>query len=190
MLRNETGFWKAHAKVEKWDPEAVSWARRKSGLIAPGSSALGRLIAPEVCEWAGNILVNAGIQRMLNLLIGAGGQALTNSYARIGVGNGSGTAAAGDTDLSAAAGSANRWFQAMLATFPSLAAQTLTFKSDFASADGNFAWNEWGVDTGGAGTSTSGATVGAPLLNHKTSAALGTKASGSVWTFTATVTVS
>jgi hypothetical protein len=47
-----------------------------------------------------------------------GGQALTNTSSRIGVGNGAGTAAIGDTDLSAAAGSTNRWFQIMDATYP------------------------------------------------------------------------
>ena len=149
------------------------------------------LVPPDrVVEQTLNLLVNVGIQRLEDLLIGAGGQAYTNTYARLGTGNGSGTAAAGDTDLSAAAGSANRWFQAMLATFPSRSAQTLTFKSTFASADGNYAWNEWGIDQGGAGTSTSGATVGAPLLNHKTSAAMGTKASGAAWDLTATLAIS
>lgn len=189
---HETGYWKAHARVDKWSREQVGYCQRRSGIIAPGSADLALVVGrpEEVTEWEGNLLCNAGIQRMLDLLIAAGGQALTNTYARIGVGNGAGTAAAADTDLSASAGSANRWFQAMLATFPSRSAQTLTFKSDFASADGNFAWNEWGIDTGGAGAGTSGNTVGAPLLNHKTSAALGTKASGTVWTFTATVAIS
>lgn len=154
-------------------------------------SQLELLIPPDgIIEVEHNLLVNAGIQRLEDLLIGAGGQAYVNTYARIGVGNGSGTAAAGDTDLSAAAGSANRWFQSMAATFPSRAAQTLSFKSSYASADGNFVWNEWGIDQGGAGASTSGNTVGAPLLNHKTSAALGTKASGATWDFTATLVVS
>ena len=39
-------------------------------------------------------------------------------------------------------------------------------------------------------TVTSGATVNATLLNHKTSAALGTKASGATWAFTVTITLS
>lgn len=187
----ERASWKAHARVDKWDPEQVGWVKRRSGLVSPDGADMAALMRPsEVVEWEGNLLCNPGIQRMLDLLIGAGGQAMTNTWARIGVGNGSGTAAAGDTDLSAAAGAANRWFQAMMATFPSRAAQTLTFKSSYPSADGNFAWNEWGVDNGGAGASTSSATVGAPLLNHKTSAALGTKASGAVWDFTATVAIS
>lgn len=191
LLVPERASWKAHARVDKWDPDQVAWARRRSGLVSPIGPDLAALVKPsEVVEWEGNLLCNAGIARMEDLLIGAGGQAYTNTFARIGVGNGAGTAAATDTDLSAAAGSANRWFQAMLATFPSRSAQTLTFKSSYASADANFTWNEWAIDAGGAGTSTSSAVVGAPLLNHRTSAALGQKAVGAVWDFTGTVLLS
>jgi hypothetical protein len=172
-LEERVGIW------HLWDGQGLS------------GDQLALLVPPDdVVEREHNLLVNAGIQRLEDLLIGAGGQAYTNTYARTGTGNGSGTAAAGDTDLSAASGSANRWFQAMDATFPSRSAQTLTFKSTFASGDGNYAWNEWAWDQGGAGASTSGATVGAPLLNHKTSAALGTKASGATWAFTSTLVVS
>lgn len=183
--------WKARVQVSKWTPDQVYWARRRSGLLAPSGAQLRALVAPEeVITREHNLLVNAGIQRLLDLLIGAGGQAYTNSYARLGTGNGAGTAAAGDTDLSASSGSTNRWFQAMDATFPSRSSQTLTFKSTFGTGDGNFAWNEWGIDQGGAGSSTSGNTVGAPLLNHKTGAALGTKSNGTIWTLTATITPS
>lgn len=187
---SDWGLWRAHARVDKWSPDQVGWCQRRSGIMSPSSAELGLIVGrpDEVTEWEGNLLCNGGIQRMLDLLIGAGGQAMTNTWARLGVGNGAGTAAAGDTDLSASAGTSNRFFGAMLATFPSRSAQTLSFKSDYATGDANFAWNEWGVDNGGAGASTQGATVGAPLLNHKTSAALGTKASG-VWTLTATVAV-
>jgi hypothetical protein len=76
----------------------------------------------------------------------------------------------------------------MDATFPSTSAGVITFKSTFASADGNYAWNEWGIDIG-TPTVTSSATVAACLLNHKTSAALGTKTAGSSWAFTATITL-
>jgi hypothetical protein len=123
------------------------------------------------------------------LLNATGGQAATNTATRLGTGNGAGSAAIGDTDLGAAAGSANRWFNIMDATFPSVATNVLTAKSTFASADGNYAWNEWGLDIG-TPTVSSSATVNATLLNHKTSAALGTKASGSSWALTVTITIS
>lgn len=241
LLAPEGLTWRAHALVEKWDPDAVAWAEAQapkrlwtpsaadkvalSTLHArqalhrrgegPAVSAdeiararllwTGRLSAEQmralvgepfdVAEWAGNLLVNVGIQRLEDQLIDVASiVGYSNTVARIGTGNGAGTAAAGDTDLSASAGSANRWFQVMDATFPSRASQTLTFKSSFASADGNYAWNEWGIDGNGAAGSTNAVGANdathAALLNHKTSAALGTKASGAVWAFTTTLVVS
>jgi hypothetical protein len=58
----------------------------------------------------------------------------------------------------------------------------------FGTADGNFAWEEWGLDVGTA-TVTAGTTVNAVLLNRKV-ASNGTKASGQTWTATATITFS
>lgn len=232
----ERGHWKAHALVEKWDPDIVTWAEEMAPKRLRHANAddlaklahlharqtmrkhvdpidlanarmlwTGRLTGAQIqalagdpgetVDWSGNLLVNVGIQRLEDLLMGVGSiVGYSNTTARLGTGNGAGTAAAGDTDLSASAGSSNRWFQIMDATFPSRSSQTITFKSSFASADGNYAWNEFGVDGNGAAGST--AVVGtndathAALLNHKTSAALGTKATGSVFAFTMTILVS
>lgn len=140
----------------------------------------------EVVDIPGNLLTTAGIGRIATLLTAGTGNLISSTTARVGVGNGAGTAAIGDTDLSASAGSSNRWFQTCTVTTPS---NVLTFAATFASADGNFAWNEFGIDIGTA-TVTSAATVNAVLLNHKTSIAQGTKAAGQVWTATATVTFS
>lgn len=190
VIDREQMSWQARWHLECWDPEQTEWAKRQSGLVAPSGAEMRRLLLPErEVEGVGNILVNAGIQRLEDLLIGAGGQAYTATFARIGTGNGSTAAAASNTDLAAAAGSANRWFQAMDATFPSRSSQTISFKSTFGTADGNYVWAEWGVDQGGAGTSTSSAVVGAPLLNRKVEA-LGTKAAGATWAFTVTITIS
>lgn len=190
----ERASWKAHALVEKWDPDTAAWATARSGLLRPAGSDLARIVRPDdTAEWEGNLLVNVGIQRLEDLLIGVASiAAYTNATARIGTGNGAGTAAAGDTDLSASAGSSNRWFNAMDATFPSRTGQTLSFKGTFASGDGNYAWNEWGIDGGGAASAVVGANGSstAALLNHKTGAALGTKVVGAIWTFTATILIS
>src|SRR5262245_53231063 len=136
-------------------------------------------------EVDGNLIVNAGWNRMLILANAGTGNLISSTTARVGAGNGGGTAAAGDTDLSASAGSANRWFQTCTVTQPSNV--TLQFVATFGSADGNFSWSEFGIDIGTA-TVTSGNTVNAVLLNHKTSIAQGTKASGQTWTATATLT--
>lgn len=140
-----------------------------------------------VCE--GNLLTTAGLTRITSLITAAGGQGLVATSGRLGAGDGAGTAAVGDTDLSASAGSTHRWFQVLDATYPSSAAGVISMKATFASADGNFAWNEWCTDIG-APTVSSGNTVSATLLNHKTSFAQGTKTAGQAWTLSVTITLS
>ena len=132
----------------------------------------------------GNLATTAGLTRILTLINAGGGNAMTSTTVRVGAGDGAGSAAVGDTDLSAAAGSTHRWFQTCTV---SVSGAVLTAVATFASADGNFPWNEFGLDIGTA-TVTSGNTVNAVLFNHKTSIAQGTKASGQVWTATATIT--
>lgn len=173
---SEQAKWSVQFKVEKydgdWTPEQIAAGEADASLT-------------EVFESKGNMLLNAGVQRLLDKLIGAAGQALDNTHARIGVGNGTTTAAAANTDLSAAAGAANRYFMTMDATFPSRSSQTLTFKATFGTGDGNFAWQEWGIDAGTAG----GTTVTAPLLNRKVES-MGTKSAGATWVHTATIVIS
>lgn len=178
-----------HWKIDRWDEEQTRWVASRTGLLTPKARDFERFnVRPyDVSEVDGNLITTAGLTRLTSLLTAGGGQAITNTSARIGVGNGAGTAAVGDTDLSASAGSANRWFQIMDATFPQTSGGVLTLKSTFASADGNFAWNEFGIDIG-TPTVSSGNTVAAVLFNHKTSIAQGTKASGQSWAATATVT--
>jgi hypothetical protein len=186
---------RTHVLVEKFDPDASLWVTRHLPSQGGRRKRIERVdferfkIQPYGTAETDNLLTTAGLTRLVSLLNGAGGQAMTNTATRIGTGNGAGSAAVGDTDLGAAAGSANRWFQIMDATFPSAAAAVLTSKSTFASADGNYAWNEWGMDIG-TPTVTSSAVVAATFFNHKTSAALGTKTAGASWALTATTTFS
>lgn len=181
--------WSPALKVEKYDDDQTAWVARRSGVLSPAGrdfDALG--VKPyDVAEVAGNLLTTAGLQRLTNLLIGAGGTALTNTTARIGVGNSATAAAVGQTDLQASAGSTNRWFQVMDATFPTAVNGVVTLKATFATGDGNFVWAEVASDIGTA-TVTSGNTVNATMLNRFVQA-LGTKASGS-WVLTETITIS
>ncbi len=190
-VRDDRPLWRAHARVEKFSPDQAAWLlARLPGQRAPQRADFARFgITPDdVAEAERNLITTAGLTRITSLIIAGGGQAATNTSARLGAGDGSTAAAVGDTDLSAAAGSTHRWFQVMDATYPQAAAGVLTFRGTFASADGNFAWNEWGVDIG-TPTVSSGNTVAATLLNRKV-ASLGTKVSGAVWTLTATLTLS
>jgi hypothetical protein len=185
------GFnWKIDWNVYKFDDEATRWLTSK----LDGRDPLFRdfikagLNPYETNPIPGNLLTTAGLTRITSLITGGGGQALTNTSGRIGVGNGAGTAAVGDTDLSASAGSSNRWFRVFDATYPTVSAGVITAYATFPSADGNFAWNEFGIDIG-TPTVTSAATVNATLLNHKTSIAQGTKTAGQTWTAQATITI-
>lgn len=176
-----------HWRIDRYDDDAVRWAKQRSGLIAPAGDDFMRLgVRPyETSDVAGNLITTLGWTRISNLLTNQGGtQALDATHTRIGVGDGAGTAAAGDTDLSASAGSTHRWFQLVTAA-GTVATNTLAFAAAFGTADGNFAWNEFGID---AGNTTSTNAVAALLWNHKTSIAQGTKASGQIWNVTATVT--
>lgn len=180
-----------HWVVDRWDADQTEWVQRRSGLLAPAADDFHALdVLPyATTEVHGNLVTTAGLTRLTSLLIAGGGQAITNTSARIGVGNATSPAAAvGDTDLSATPNtSVNQWFQVMDATYPQVSAGVLTLKATFGTGDGNFAWNEFGIDIGTPPV-TSGATVNATLFNHKTSIAQGTKAAGQTWAATATCT--
>jgi hypothetical protein len=186
--------WIAHARIDKFSPEHVKAACEHFGVTEPTEGQLWQIGPPgETISRPGNLVTTAGLGTVTNLILGLGAQAATGSTTtRIGVGNGTGSSARTDTDLLAAAGSSNRYFQPV-----SLATQstttytndTMTFVATFATGNGNFAWNEWGIDIS-APTVSGGTTVGTILLNHATSAALGTKASGAAWTLTVTISLS
>jgi len=180
--------WHASLRIERFDEEQTRWVKARTGLLEPQGVDFHNVgVRPyDVSVVEHNLLTTAGIGRIITLLNAGTGNLITSTTVRVGTGNGGGTAAIGDTDLSAAAGSANRWFQTCTVTTPS---NVLTFAASFGSADGNYAWNEWGADIGTA-TVTSGNTVNAVLLNHKTSIAQGTKASGQTWAATGTITLS
>ena len=72
--KKRAGFspWKPHYKLEKY------------------SEGVGPDVTPdEVIEWDGNLMMNAGINVMLDLLIGAAGTDFDNTNGYLGVGNSS-----------------------------------------------------------------------------------------------------
>jgi hypothetical protein len=109
--------------------------------------------------------------------IGAAVTAFNNANSYIGVGDSTTAFAASQTDLQAAT---NKFRKAMDATYPSGAANVITFRSTFGTADANYAWQEWGVfnnATNGSGT----------MLSRKVES-LGTKTNTQTWQFTVTLT--
>lgn len=181
--------WRPVMQVKKYHPDTVEWVVGKSGIAVPDSATFDKFVKPDdIAMSSGNLLTTAGLGRITSLIIAGGGQGATNTSARLGTGNSSTAAAIGQTDLSAAAGSANRWFQIMDSTFPTASGGVLTFKSTFATGDGNYAWQEWCIDIG-TPTVSSGNTVAALMLNRKVES-LGTKVAGASWVATMTITLS
>lgn len=129
----------------------------------------------EVITSEPNLLLNAGIDFILNRIISTAGTSFSAANARICVGNGTTTPAAGDTDLAGA----SKLRKAMDATFPSITSHVLSFVSTFATTDANFAWAEWGV----ANDATAGV-----LLNRAVQA-FGTKTVADTWVATVTCTL-
>ena len=126
----------------------------------------------------GNLLLNEGIAELFDLACGLGTPtAFNNASARLGVGDSTAAAAATQTDLQAAT---NKTYKAMSASYPARSAQTVTWRAVFASADANYAWEEFVVDNGATALKT---------LNRRVSAQ-GTKASGQTWTLDLSITLS
>lgn len=189
IVAHDSIRWQPVARVEKWDADQLAYVQRRTGILAPSGDKLAAYVAPyETVEAVGNLLTTAGLNRITSLIIAGGGQAATNTSARLGVGNSATAAAVGQTDLQAAAGAANRQFNVMDATYPTQANGVLTFKSTFATGDANFAWAEWCVDVG-TPTVVNGTVVSALMLNRKVES-LGTKTSAGTWALTATITLS
>jgi len=177
----ECGRWDFLWTCEKWSEDAVKFARKKLGKGKDreiSSAELRALMIPAEIEEEipGNMLLNEGIQLILDLLIGAAGVAANNANAQIGVGDSATAEAATQTDLQAGA---NKLFKAMNATYPIRTAQTMAWQSDFATGEANYAWNEWSVRNQAAADKN---------INRKVQS-LGTKASGT-WTLTGQVTIS
>lgn len=175
---------------EKWSEEACAFVRRQLGLARSANvdvAALRQLVgAPEeLLMVEGNLILNAGITRLLNLGVGLGGTAFDAANAYIGVGDSTTAASASQTDLQA---SSNKFWRAMAASYPLVSAQTVTWQSSFGSSDANYAWQEWGVSAGASGASGDGFTTVGTLLNRKV-ASLGTKVTGT-WTLTGSLGLS
>ncbi len=163
--------WGCNWKVEKWHR-----SEDHDAGLAPD----------EVVEVDGNLLMYGGGSILWEKLIGGagGGNVYDNTNAYLGVGDSSSAEAATQTDLQAAT---NKLRKAMDATYPqhtdgvdgSDHAQCV-WKATFGSTDANWVWNEWALFN---------AAASGRMLNRKVTN-LGTKASGSTWALTVTLTLS
>lgn len=132
----ESGLWRCRYRIETFQGE---WH--------PGA------IPIDTVETA-NLLMYGGVSCLWQCLTGNGtataGVALTyfsNANAAIGAGTGTTSAAATETNLAGA----TRLRKGMDSTYPqhtdgtAAAANTITFRSTFATAEGNFDWAEIGI---------------------------------------------
>lgn len=191
--------WSPYAHVAKYDVEVVRELTEYLGY-EPKAADYARLsiIPNDEAEAHGNLLTTAGLQRITNLIIGAGGQAFASTAtAAVGVGSTATAAGVGNTTLladgTAENGTVGCRYQAVDST-PTAVNGVITAVSTFASGFGNFAWQEWcwAAITGGLTAANNLAGVGTTseqMLNRKV-ASLGTKVSGASWVFTTTVTLS
>lgn len=187
--------WQPHARVEKYSPQVVRELTEFLGY-EPTSADFERMsiIPNTVLEVDGNLLTTAGLGRITALIVGAGGQAFSNTNAAIGVGTSSTGELVANTALGGDGNASTARYNACDATYPSASGGVITAVATYVSADANFAWNEWCWVIAPA-TITPGATLASlsasseVMLNRKV-ASMGTKGSGATWVFTTTVTLS
>ena len=126
---------------------------------------------------AENIFLTAGINELWKLVVGSSANTFTNAQALIGIGDSAAASTAGMTDLQAAT---NKTYKAMDATFPTApAAGAVQFKSTFGTADANYAWNEFVVKQ-----------LTSTICLDRGTGTFGTKAAGTTWVTTVTLTIS
>ena len=117
-----------------------------------------------------------GRNALAGLMIGEG-NVFNNANARIGVGDGTSSFGAGQTDLQGS----NTFRKVMMASFPNRneGDNILRFRSSFSTSEANFAWQEWGVFN---------AASGGTMFNRRV-VSLGTKTSAQTWEFTVDLTI-
>jgi len=124
-------------------------------------------------------LPNAGIEILVDTILGNSVDVFDYNNAMIGVGNSSLVFSVGQTNLQGL-----QVFRApMLEGYPKkdpLDSKAIIFKAKFNSDDANFSWNEWGIFNSGPDT------VGGTML-VRVIESIGTKNSGASWIFTAHV---
>jgi hypothetical protein len=191
----ETGRHSTLFRVEKWDIDQVRWTSRRTdrdfclrGEPDARHFAYYGVKPFEVYEKPNaNLILNAGWQMLMN---GIAGSSVTKfasgSVGRIGGGISSTAAAYTQTDLQAATGTGNRQWEVINAApvVGTTYSAGLVLAAQFPTTDGNFAWAEFGFDSGtsaGTGAST------APMLSRGT-ASPGTKTSSQTWNTTLTIT--
>jgi hypothetical protein len=148
--------WQPRWKIEKYNSE-------------------GEFYAAE--EFAGNKLLDEGINEMWKLIAGLGGKPFSKNNAYIGVGNGTTPASGEQTGLLGA----NKLYKAIDPTYPQLNAQTITYRATFGSGEAAFAFEEFTIAND---ESDAGINICRKVESH------GTKALNDTWVVSLSITLS
>lgn len=121
-------------------------------------------------------LTNGGRDLLAQAVVNDEPTFLDNANAHIGVGSSATEFSASQTDLQAAS---DKLRKGMEATYPQRAANVLTFRSVYGTAEANFAWNEWGLFN---------ASADGTMFSRKVET-LGTKTDHATWQLTVELTL-
>jgi hypothetical protein len=177
---NDRISWKALWRINKFkDPTDTIAKKLQAGLSTAQAKIefAKEFLGDEIIE--NNLALNEGIGDLLDLIGGLGSPTKwDNANARLGVGDSNSTVVATQTGLQAAT---NKAFKAVDATWPQRTNQTLEWRATFASADANFAWEEYTIVNAADDTGKN--------LNRKC-ASKGTKVVGESWVLDLQITLS
>jgi hypothetical protein len=149
----------------KWQPK---WKIEKY-------NALGDLYAVE--EFAGNKLLDEGVNEMWKLIAGLGGTPFNNANSYIGVGDGTTPASGEQTGLLGA----SKLYKAVDPTYPQVNAQTITYRATFGSGEAAWSWDEFTI---ASGNSDSAINICRKVENHSV------KPSADTWVVSLSITLS
>lgn len=102
--------------------------------------------AYEVVGSGPNMLLTAGASLIWSLVTGGSGTPFNASNAYIAVGDGTASAAAGQTDLQG-----TNKFRKLVTSAPVLSTNQATFAATFGDTDALFTWQEWGLANASSG---------------------------------------
>ena len=198
--------WWPTIEVIKYDARSTAALTRDLGHQPTGPElraleAAGRITPDDITVSEGNILVQTGLERITNLIIGGtgtGGTAgLTGTLGFIGVGSTNTAAAPANTAL-AANGTSGAYYKVLDAaasqSTTTTTKDTINASCTYGSGIAEYAWAEWVIGCIASGTITAGNTLASigtsPIILNRKVDSLGTKGAGSTWTLAAKIVLS
>lgn len=167
--------WRIH-KFNDPDGIVAKWSRRGVDVEDLKRMFMDRFIGEE--EFEGNILLNEGINFIWTLICGGSGTPFNNANSYLGVGDGSAAEDASQTGLQGT----NKLYKKVDSGYPQYGSdQKAVWRATFGGTEANFDWNEFTVANGSSDAAVN--------LNRKVTSK-GTKASGSTWILTLTLSLS